>query len=197
MPAFADLLGSRLAGIAGLAPDHIHKLEAHYELLSRWNRRLNLTSIASLDVAVERHYCESVFLAGHLPESSLTIVDIGSGGGFPGIPVAILRPDCPVTLVEAHQRKAVFLKEASRGLPNVRVLPTRAEEMAEVFDCAISRAVSYADLVPILKKVARTADLLTGEEEPPGEMCFTWNEVIRLPWGTNRFLRLGVSRCFT
>jgi 16S rRNA (guanine527-N7)-methyltransferase len=144
-------------------------------------------------MVVERHYCESVFLASYLPSSSLTIVDIGSGAGFPGIPVAILRPGCPVTLVEAHQRKAVFLKEATRGLPNARVLPVRGEEVGEVFDCAISRAVSYADLVPILKKIAQTADLLTGEEKPPEEMCFTWKRVIGLPWGNRRFLRVGVA----
>jgi 16S rRNA (guanine527-N7)-methyltransferase len=196
LPEFADLLRSKLAGIAELTADQVHRLQAHYELLCRWNHRLNLTSIGSLEEAVERHYCESIFLAQFLPQASLKIVDIGSGGGFPGIPVAVVRPDCSVTLVEAHQRKAVFLREASRGLPNVRVLPARAEEMAEVFDCAISRAVSYADLVAILKKIAGTADLLTGDQEPPEEMCFTWNETVRLPWGTNRFLRLGISRCF-
>jgi 16S rRNA (guanine(527)-N(7))-methyltransferase RsmG len=147
-----------------------------------------------MEEAVERHYCESVFLAKYLPESSLSIVDIGSGGGFPGIPVAIARPDCSITLVESHQRKAVFLREATRSLTNVRVLPTRAGDVSERFDCAISRAVSYADLVPILKKIARTADLLTGVEDPPEEMFFTWNRVIALPWGTGRYLRQGVSR---
>jgi 16S rRNA (guanine(527)-N(7))-methyltransferase RsmG len=145
-----------------------------------------------MEEAVERHYCESVFLAKYLPKSSVSIVDIGSGGGFPGIPVAIVRPDCSVTLVESHQRKAVFLREATRSLSNTRVLPKRAEDVSERFDCAVSRAVSYADLAPILKKIARTADLLTGVEDPPEEMCFTWNGVIPLPWGTNRFLRLGV-----
>jgi 16S rRNA (guanine(527)-N(7))-methyltransferase RsmG len=194
LPEFADLLRSKLAGIAELTADQVHRLQAHYELLCRWNRRLNLTSIGSLEDTIERHYCESVFLARYLPPSFLSIVDIGSGGGFPGIPVAIVRPDCSVTLVESHQRKAVFLKEATRGLANVRVLSKRAEEISEVFDCAVSRAVSYVDLVPILKNIAKTADLLTGAETPPEGLCFAWNGVFRLPWGRNRFLRVGVSR---
>jgi 16S rRNA (guanine527-N7)-methyltransferase len=197
LPEFADLLRSKLSGIAELTPEQIQALQAHYELLSRWNRRLNLTSIDSLEEAVERHYCESVFLAKYLPPSYLSIVDIGSGGGFPGIPVAVVRPDCSVTLIESHQRKAVFLKEATRGLANVRVLPKRAEEITEIFDCAISRAVSYADLAPILKKIAETADLLTGEEGPHEDLCFTWNRVITLPWGKGRFLRLGTLIRFT
>jgi 16S rRNA (guanine(527)-N(7))-methyltransferase RsmG len=197
LPEFADLLRIKLTGIAELTPEQIGKLQVHYELLSRWNRRLNLTSIDTLEEAVERHYCESVFLAKYLPESSVRIVDIGSGGGFPGIPVAVVRPDCSVTLVESHQRKAVYLREATRGLPNVRVHARRGADVKEIFDCAISRAVSYADLTPFLKRIGRTADLLTGAEEPPEQMCFTWNEIIPIPWGTNRFLRLGVSQCFT
>ena len=175
-------------------PEQIQALQAHYELLSRWNRRLNLTSMVSMEELVERHYCESVFLAKYLPESSVSIVDIGSGGGFPGIPVAIVRPDCPVTLVESRKRKAVFLREATRNLSNVRVLPKRAEDVSEIFDCAVSRAVSYVDLIPVLRKIANAADLLTGAEEPPRELGFDWTRLIELPWGRSHFLRVGVSR---
>jgi 16S rRNA (guanine527-N7)-methyltransferase len=117
---------------------------------------------------------------------------VGSGGGFPGFPVAVLRADCLVTLIESHQRKAVFLKEAARALPNVRVLGKRAEEVAESFDRVISRAVSYQDLVRPLKKLACNADLLTGAEEPPMKMGFLWQAPIALPWGKQRYLRVGV-----
>lgn len=191
---FRDLLQQKLSGVAELTSGQVRALESHYELLLRWNRVLNLTAIDSLEEAVERHFCESVFLAAHLGHAPLRICDIGSGGGFPGIPVAMVRSDCKITLIESNQRKAVFLREATRKLPNVWVWSRRAEEMSERFDCAISRAVSYHDLVPLLKKIATCADLLTGEEEPPEEMCFTWNAPIRLPWGRNRFLRVGVSR---
>lgn len=169
-------------------------MENHYQLLVRWNRVLNLTSVRSLEETVERHYCESLFLGVHLPPGSLRIVDIGSGAGFPGIPIAVLRPDCSVTLIEAHARKAVFLRESSRTLRNVRVLSQRAEAVEETFEVAVSRAVSYGDLRLVLKKMVPRVDLLTGGEAPPDELGFNWKQPIPLPWGRQRFLRIGVSR---
>src|ERR1017187_6190482 len=100
----------------------------------RWNRSLNLTAIRSREEAIERHYCESLFLGARLPAGALRIADVGSGAGFPGFPVAVLRPECSVTLIESHKRKAVFLREASRTLPNVRVFAKRAEDVGERFD---------------------------------------------------------------
>ena len=194
---FADLLRQRLRGIVEVSPEVADRLFAHYELLVRWNKSLNLTSIESLETAVERHYCESAFLALHLPpDQGLKICDVGSGAGFPGIPVAVFRPDCSVVLIESHQRKAVFLREATRGMPNVRILAKRAEEVAEKFDRLISRAVSYADLVKPARKLAGAANLLTGEEAPPEALGFQWDSPIALPWGKKRFLRTGtiVSR---
>jgi 16S rRNA (guanine(527)-N(7))-methyltransferase RsmG len=192
---FRELLRQRLAGVASLTSHQLRTLEEHYQLLVRWNQVLNLTSIEDLAEVVERHYCESVFLAIHLPAGVLRVADIGSGGGFPGFPLAVLRPDCLLTLVEAHRRKAVFLREASRGLSNVRVLSARFEDVAEApFDRLVSRAVSYKDLKPAIKKLGHAADLLTGEEAPPSDLGFIWDAPILLPWGRNRFLRSGVSR---
>lgn len=187
---FAELLREKLRGIVALSPAQIAALEAHYELLLRWNKTLNLTTITSLGEAVERHYCESLFLGTHLPAGNLRVVDIGSGAGFPGFPVAILRPDCTVALVESHQRKAVFLREASRKVGNIRVIAKRAEDVDEEFDHLISRAVSYDDLRLSIKKLAPTADLLTGAEEPPSSEL-VWAEPITVPWGKARFLRVG------
>jgi len=173
-------------------------LEAHLELLLRWNRTVNLTAIRSREEAIERHYNESLFLGARLPAGRLSVADVGSGAGFPGFPVAILRPDCSVTLVESHQRKAVFLREASRRVPNVRVLAVRAEDVKETFDWAISRAVSYADLGSFLKNLAPNADLLGGAERPPEEMGFRWEAPVRLPWGQQRYLWTGrVVSCET
>ena len=178
-----------------LSPQQLQALEAHLELLLRWNQKLNLTAIRNREEAIQRHYVESLFLGMHLPPGPLCIADVGSGAGFPGFPVAVLRPDCQVTLIEAHQRKAVFLRESSRQQGNIRVLAERAELVDETFDVAISRAVSYGDLVPILKKLAPRADLLTGVEEPPAEVGFTWLPPIALPSAKQRFLRIGsVSR---
>ncbi len=176
----------------GLTPEQAAALAAHHRLLIKWNRVINLSS----EDSIERNYGESLFLAEHLPPGHLRIVDIGSGGGFPGIPVAVSRPDCEVTLVESHQRKAVFLKEASRGMANVRVLPLRAEAVEGRFDFAISRAVSYEDLARFLARLAPNAALLTGVAQPEANLGFVWEEGIPLPGSRNRFLRLGhaVSR---
>ena len=193
---FADLLRQRLAGVVELSPGQVEALETHYQLLLRWNRAVNLTSIKGMEEAVERHYCESLFLGAHLPQGPLRIADIGSGAGFPGFPVAVLRPDCSMSLIESHQRKAVFLREASRNLPNVRVLAKRAEEVKEQFDWAISRAVSYKDLASFLKNLAPSVDLLTGGEVPPDGIGFVWQAPITVPWSSQRFLRLG-HQCFT
>jgi hypothetical protein len=88
----------------------------------------------------------------------------------------------------------VFLREASRQLKNVKVLALREEDVREAFDHMISRAVSYRDLVPSLKHLGSTADLLTGEEVPPEDLGFEWWREVLLPWGKRRFLRSGRLR---
>jgi 16S rRNA (guanine(527)-N(7))-methyltransferase RsmG len=191
---FADLLRERLAGIVDLSPGQIAALEAHYDLMVRWNRSLSLTTITSLEDAIERHYCESLFVGQFLGPGCQRIADIGSGPGFPGFPLAVLRPDCSVALIESHQRKAVFLKEASRGLSNVRVIARRAEDVMDSFDWAISRAVSYRDLSRSLRRLALNAILLTGSEAPPADLGFSWQPAIPLPWGNQRYLRITEPR---
>jgi len=193
---WGELLRARLAGLVALSEEQIAVLYAHYELLLRWNRVLNLTAIRNRGEAIDRHYYESLFLAAHLPRGPLRIADVGSGGGFPGFPVAVFRPDCRVVLIESHQRKAVFLKEAGRQLRNLQVLALRAEQVQDAFDHVISRAVSYRDLGDMLRKLAPNADLLTGAERPPDGFGFVWEEAIALPLGKHRFLRVG-HRCFT
>src|ERR1700732_4321222 len=99
---FRELLTREFAPYGQLTVQQIDLLEAHFKMLGRWNSRLNLTRIDSLEEAVRLHYCESMFVGTRLPSGPLRIVDVGSGAGFPGIPIAILRPDCAVTLVESH-----------------------------------------------------------------------------------------------
>jgi 16S rRNA (guanine527-N7)-methyltransferase len=148
----------------------------------RWNERLNLTRISSLAESVQFHYCESLFLGRFLPPGSHRIVDIGSGGGFPGIPVAIFRAECEVTLVESHQRKSVFLREVSRHLPNIRVLAKRAEDVEENFDWVISRAVAPSEILQL--NLARRFALLVGGEDAAKLI----GESEPVPWGRNRVL---------
>ena len=147
MEDFKSLLASEFSPYGALTSEQLALLEDHYQLLLRWNQKINLTRITSLQDAVRYHYCESLYLATRLPQGPLRIVDIGSGAGFPGIPVAIYRPECNLDLVESHKRKAVFLREAVRELTNVRVLAQRAEALTDPYDWTISRAVRPEDVL--------------------------------------------------
>jgi 16S rRNA (guanine527-N7)-methyltransferase len=190
---FAELLRAKLAGICDLSESQIDRLKLHYDLLTRWNKVLSLTSVRSLEESVERHYCESLFAAVHLPADPVSVADIGSGAGFPGIPMAIVRPQFQVALIESHRRKAAFLKEASRDLANVQVLATRAEDVAEHFEWVVSRAVRYSDISTALKKLGRNAELLTGEVRAADLGGFEWREPTQLPWGERRYLWIGCN----
>jgi 16S rRNA (guanine527-N7)-methyltransferase len=195
---FADLLKQELEGCVELSDSQIAKLHEHYELLQRWNRKINLTSIPSGAEAVIRHYCESLFFAAKLPLSGhAKIADLGSGAGFPGIPVAIFRPELLVSLIESHQRKAVFLSEAGRELKNIRVLPKRAEDVQETFDHLVSRAVDPQDVLRNIPRVAPRIGLMIGGDDWDAiktNPTIAWSEPVRLPWGDRRLCVYGVSR---
>jgi 16S rRNA (guanine527-N7)-methyltransferase len=188
---FADLLRSRLASLRKLSDEQVEQLCRHYDLLVRWNKSLNLTAIRTLEEAVERHYCESIFAASYLPEGRIAVADLGSGAGFPGIPIAIVRPNCSVALIESHQRKAVFLREATRYLTNVRVIGKRAEDVAERFDWVVSRAVKYSDIGEDLKRLGKSVEILTGEVDALDLPGISWQTPVRLPWGEHRMLWIG------
>lgn len=179
---FRELLAREFAPYGALSETQLSQLEAHYALLVRWNPRLNLTRIIDVEDAVKFHYCESLFLGASLPPGELRIVDVGSGGGFPGIPVAILRPNCQVTLVESHQRKAVFLREASRDLPNVKVFAGRAEDHSGTFDWVVSRAVAPSDVLRL--SLAPRFALLIGDADAHS----LEGSKTAMPWGEHRIL---------
>lgn len=189
---FADALRGRISPIIQLSVSQIHQLENHYNLLLKWNKVLNLTSIHGLEEIVERHYCESIFLAVHLPQGALTIADLGSGAGFPGVPVAVVRPECRIALIESHRRKSVFLREATRTLANVQVLADRVENVDGKFDWAVWRAVQFSGIEKSVSKLSARVAIL-GTEQPSGSR-FTWNTSIQLPWGHQRYLWLGTLR---
>ena len=184
--SFRELLRREFAPYGELSEEQLARLEAHYQLLLRWNRRLNLTRIESVEEAVRLHYCESLFLARGLPEGRLRVADVGSGAGFPGFPVAVWRPECEVTLVESHVRKAVFLREASRGLENVRVFAGRAGDLGERFDWVVSRAVRVDEVLGL--GLAERFGLLVGAEDAGrlggGE---------KVPWGKERYVVFHVK----
>lgn len=105
------------------------QLQTYLDLLLKWNERTNLTSIRDRDSIIQRHFGESLFLARHLPPFT-TLLDFGSGAGFPGIPVQLVHPEAQVTLAESQGKKASFLREAIRTLSlRTEVWSSRVEAM--------------------------------------------------------------------
>jgi 16S rRNA (guanine527-N7)-methyltransferase len=143
-------LWSQLAGRAdcSLDDDQLSKLSAYLDLLFAANQRMNLTRLTDRAAAETGHIADALTVLAFLPARPHRLADVGAGGGVPGIPLAIARPDSSVVLIEATQKKAAFLSEAagSLGLTNVQVIAQRAEEVAagrmrESFDVAVARAV--------------------------------------------------------
>lgn len=144
---------------AELPREAVERLARHAELLERWNRVVRLVGEAAPAEWIRRHYAESVAARGYWRRLSRTegasepgLLDIGSGAGFPGLVLAALHPERPVTLVEARERKAAFLAEAARALdlPNVRVVRERfdaelASRLAGAVECATIRGVRLPD----------------------------------------------------
>lgn len=129
---------------AGLDEKAVEQFEAYLALLLRWNARINLTAVREPDQILRRHFAESIFAARQIPKKVKTLLDFGSGAGFPGIPIAICRREIGVTLAESQQKKAAFLREAARTLAlKAEVWPNRVEAMdsARVFDAITLRAV--------------------------------------------------------
>jgi 16S rRNA (guanine527-N7)-methyltransferase len=143
--AIAALLAPYLPEVpATLLP----QLSTYLDLLLKWNARTNLTAIRNPEEIVRRHFGESLFAARHLNPNTSTLLDFGSGAGFPGLPIALLRPDIQVTLAESQNKKATFLREAIRNLTlTTEVWSNRVEAMpaSQRFDVVALRAVDNMD----------------------------------------------------
>jgi 16S rRNA (guanine527-N7)-methyltransferase len=153
------------------------KLEGYLALLAKWNRVYNLTAIRDADQMVTHHLLDSLAVLPHLG-ALRSLVDVGSGGGLPGLTLAICRPDLQVTSVEASQKKAAFQQQAKieLGLANVSIHCGRIEAITGVFDAAISRAFAeLADFVSLAGHLSRRLLAMKGaypraelDRLPPG-----------------------------
>jgi 16S rRNA (guanine527-N7)-methyltransferase len=194
-----DLLST--AGIGELNSEQAGKFETYLHLLMRWNGRVNLTAIRDEEGILSRHFVESIACARKLPVEVKTLLDFGSGGGFPGIPIALCRPELAVTLAESQGKKAAFLAEAVRTLElAAKVHAGRAEQLNTVFDCVVLRAVDkMAEAVKLAERLVAKDGwlaLMTTETDRAGlcgqvEGKFEWKDSILLPGGQSRILSLG------
>ena len=154
-----DTLVAGLRALGVSMPDGARaKLDAYVALLAKWNRTYNLTAIREPERMITHHLLDALAVLPHLPDrATLRVLDVGAGGGVPGIPLAIARPHWTVALVDTSHKKTAFLAQtaAELGLRNVTPVATRVEDYAPAapFDIVISRA--FADLRTFAETSAR------------------------------------------
>jgi len=193
-----------VAGLDSLDAEAGGRFADFCALLLRWNARMNLTAIRDEEGILSRHFVESIACARALPGGIATLLDFGSGAGFPGIPIALCRPEFAVTLAESQGKKAAFLQEAVRTLGiSATVHSGRAESLALRFDCVTLRAVDrmpqavqaaselitqtgWLALMTIQGELAHVQSLFRGE--------LSWLSPIPLQGGDTRVLALGQRR---
>ncbi len=146
----------------------IEQLQSYLDLLVRWNARVNLTAVRDPGQMVTRHFGESLFAArvllGDRETHAATLADVGSGAGFPGIPVKLFSPGLELTLIESQGKKATFLREVLRGLhlDGAQVFGGRAEDWGKTANLVTLRAVEqFERTLPVAAKLVA----------PTGRLC--------------------------
>jgi 16S rRNA (guanine527-N7)-methyltransferase len=192
------------AGQAPLDDETASRVVDYLSLFIRWNGRINLSSVRDEEGILARHIVESIEVARELPAGICSLLDFGSGGGLPGIPIALCRPEIAVTLAESQGKKAAFLQEAARVLEiQAQVHAGRAEGLRTVFDCVVLRAVdkmpkAVAAAVPLVAPTGWLALMTTTDELPGLKLAagpeFSWVTVKPLTGSSHRIVAFG-SRC--
>jgi 16S rRNA (guanine527-N7)-methyltransferase len=203
----AQTAGERLnvllasAGLEPLETAQSVSFENYLSLLLRWNTRVNLTAIRDEEGILSRHFVESIACARSLPSEIATFLDFGSGAGFPGIPIALCRPEIAVTLAESQGKKAAFLQEAIRLLEiGANVYSGRAETLKTQFDCVALRAVDRMQQATmaasrLVRPGGWLAPMTTRAElaalQGAAGIEYSWEATIALPGGEDRLVAIG------
>ena len=173
MPLSESQIATLLTPYLGPVPppkNMMPRLSTYLDLLLKWNARTNLTAIRDPEEIVRRHFGESLFAGQHIGPCE-TLLDLGSGAGFPGLPIALLHPEIPVTLAESQNKKATFLREVVRtlDLPNVEVWAARAESLPPTrqFHTVTLRAVDNMAAALTAAAPRATHQLLLLTSTPP------------------------------
>jgi 16S rRNA (guanine527-N7)-methyltransferase len=186
--------------------DQVLQIQQYIEILLLWNAKVNLTAIRDPLEILYRHFCESMYAAGVLALETGRLADVGSGGGFPGLPLKIIRPGLRVFLVESNLKKATFLAEVIRELrlTDAQVLVRRYEELGEEIaplDFVCSRALgefpAFLEWANSQQIVAKQVILWVGARDLPEiEKIRTWDwrEPIQVPHSLRRFLLVGTRK---
>ena len=216
-PHIAALLRPFLGG-GELSEQQIYRITIYIDLLQRWNARINLTAVRDPEEIVTRHFGESFFAARHLLDHApqapnnispiariggFHIHDIGSGAGFPGIPLKIWAPDVRLTLIESQNKKATFLKEVVRSLElaDAEVVSIRAEAHDQPADLVTLRAVErFQEVLPVAAGLVKSGGrlaLLIGSAQvnhARQQSGLKWNKPIAIPRSRTRVLLIGTNQ---
>jgi len=201
---------------AVLSATQLHSISTYIDLLQHWNARINLTAIRNEEEIVTRHFGESLFTARHLfprvpsvppvvkdvDAAKARVADVGSGAGFPGIPIKLWAPNIALTLIESSQKKATFLRELSRALTltDINIQNARAETLPpSTFDVVTLRAVErLPKVLPVaanlLAPSGRLALLIaTNQLEPTRSTLpnLSWDAPIPVPQSQSRLLLIA------
>jgi 16S rRNA (guanine527-N7)-methyltransferase len=196
--------------------DLIRNISTYIDILVRWNARINLTAIRSPEDIVTRHFGESLFAANHLfpaassvssvsPVVNTRVADLGSGAGFPGLPLKLWAPDISLTLIESNHKKTTFLREVTRALTltDVDIQDRRAEDLAGVtFDLVMLRAVERFEAIlstaaSLVAPGGRLALLIGSSQLDQASASlptFSWSPAIPIPLSRSRVLAVAHQR---
>jgi 16S rRNA (guanine527-N7)-methyltransferase len=206
-PLSAEIIRRALAEFQLSANDmQVLQIQQYIRVLLTWNEKMNLTAIRDPLEILNRHFCESMYAAVAVPVENGRLADVGSGGGFPGLALKIMRPDLQVFLIESSIKKATFLAEVVRDLEltDARVLVGRYEELGEEvapLDFVCSRALG--EFAPFLEWArseqiaAKQVILWIGARDLPEIQkirTWDWREPIPVPNSLRRLLLVGTRK---
>ena len=198
-----ETIARLLVPYAKLDEQRLRLISIYIDILLKWNARINLTAVRAPEEMVTRHFGESFFAAELLKSNGMpeTAIDLGSGAGFPGIPLAISMPDTRVTLIESNQKKATFLREVSLalGLKNVSIFAGRGEEYTsraglvtmravERFENALPTAIALAEPGGRVMAMIGAGQVAQARELGQG---VEWAHPIIVPGGHSRTMLVG------
>jgi 16S rRNA (guanine527-N7)-methyltransferase len=204
-PVNAEKIAELLRPFVVLDARQLAATSTYLDLLVKWNAQMNLTAVRAPEEMITRHFGESFFAAGKLLSSSksISVIDLGSGAGFPGLPLAMFAPEAGVTLLEANGKKTAFLNEVVSvlKLTNVKVVRERGEAYSAAVDLVTMRAVEgFTRSLPVavnLTKAGGRLGLMIGASQASAANAATpgvvWEDAVRIPGSESRVLLMGTK----
>ena len=196
---------SRSLSTFGIAPsgEQITMIREYVLLLLKWNQSISLTTVTDPEEIISRHFGESMFANKLLPMESCRLADVGTGAGFPGLPLKILSPSLELVLIESNKKKYAFLSEVVRtlGLKGVEVIPDRFEQIRpENFRIDFISARALGDFKELFRWSAQALKpggrilLWVGAEDATrlaSNPSWIWEPATRIPDSQRRYILMG------